>query len=66
MCRILNRSEKRWRKRQRILFTKKSMSCIINLVYEKRNDEESTHIQAFQRTSPQGTAAERDEARGMW
>ena len=32
----------------------------------KRTDEESTCTEAFQRTSPQVTAAERDEAGGMW
>ena len=32
----------------------------------KRIDEESTQIQAFQRTSPQDTAAERDGAVDMW
>ena len=32
----------------------------------KRIDEESTCTEAFQRTSPQVTAAERDEAGGMW
>ena len=35
-------------------------------VNRKRNDEESTCIEAFQRTSPQVTVAERDGAGGMW
>ena len=35
-------------------------------VNRKRNDEESTCAEAFQRTSPQVTVAERDGAGDIW
>lgn len=47
---------------QVVVYAEEARACTAN----KRVDEESTHIGAFQRTSPQVAAAERDGAEDMW